>query len=127
WNILSFSSPCKAVEELRDQHVDLILCDYRMAEMDGVETLNRLRECCPGATRLLMSGQADMEGVLKAINEAEIYRFVAKPWVDADLLMTLESALKFNTMMRENVRLADLVRSQQNQILRQQHELSRLE
>lgn len=127
WEVTIFSSPLDAITQLVTDDVDLIMSDYRMPEMDGVATLNKLRAACPSAVRLLMSGQADLDGVLKAINQAEIYRFVVKPWDDADLIMTLESALKYQAMVQENIRLADLVRSQQDQIQRQQRELQRLE
>jgi two-component system, probable response regulator PhcQ len=127
WDIVTFSSPLDAIAQLVIDDVDLIMSDYRMPDMDGVVALNTLRDTCPSAVRLLMSGHADLDGVLKAINQAEIYRFVVKPWDDADLIMTLESALKYQAMVQENIRLADLVRSQQDQIQRQQRELQRLE
>lgn len=127
WEVVTFSSPLNAIAELLADDVDLIMSDYRMPDMDGVAALNALRDTCPSAVRLLMSGHADLDGVLKAINQAEIYRFVVKPWDDADLIMTLESALKYQGMVQENSRLADLVRSQQDQIQRQQQELRRLE
>lgn len=127
WDVVKFNSPLDAITQLVADDVDLIMSDYRMPEMDGVATLNKLRDACPSAVRLLMSGHADLDGVLKAINQAEIYRFVVKPWDDADLIMTLESALKYQAMVQENIRLADLVRSQQDQIQRQQRELQRLE
>ncbi|AZZ91869.1 response regulator [Hahella sp. KA22] len=127
WKVLTFSDPYEAIDALRKEPVDLVISDYRMPEMNGVELLNSLKEVRPEALRILLSGQADIDGVTSAINDAEIYRFISKPWSDEDLLMTLENALEHNALMRENRRLLDLVRKQEGALKKQLEELQRLE
>lgn len=128
WDILTFSSPEVAVTELSGrQDIEIIVSDYRMPVMDGVETLNILKKGCPNALRMILSGHADLQGVLLAVNQAEIYRFITKPWVDEDFIVTLEKAVQYQNLMQDNLRLSEMVRQQQGKINRQQSELRRLE
>ncbi|MBU6953286.1 response regulator [Hahella sp. HN01] len=127
WKVLTFNDPYEAFDALKKEPVDLVISDYRMPEINGVELLNALKEIRPDALRILLSGQADIDGVTSAINDAEIYRFISKPWSDEDLLMTLENALEHNALVRENRRLLDLVRKQEGALKKQLEELQRLE
>lgn len=128
WEILTFTSPEVAVEELSvRQDIEIIVSDYRMPVMDGVEVLNILKKNCPKALRMVLSGHADLQGVLLAVNQAEIYRFITKPWVDEEFIVTLEKAVQYQNLMQENIRLSEMVRLQQGRITRQQNELRRLE
>lgn len=128
WEILTFSLPEVAIAELSGrQDIEIIVSDYRMPVMDGVETLNILKKGCPNALRMVLSGHADLQGVLLAVNQAEIYRFITKPWVDEDFIITLEKAVQYQHLMQENLRLSEMVRQQQDKINRQQNELRRLE
>lgn len=127
WQVLGFTDPRKALDEVANRAVDLVICDYRMPAMDGIEFLDHFRRQHPDTPRIILSGHADMQGVLKAVNQSEVYRFVLKPWDDEELLHTLKTALRFNELIRENARLAELVRAQRNKLKRQQTELNRLE
>src|SRR5882724_9311270 len=87
--IETFESPRIALERLRDQAFDLILSDYRMPEMDGVAFLSASRKLQPDAVRLILSAQADLKGLIGAINEAGVQRFIMKPWDDLGLRVAL--------------------------------------
>jgi DNA-binding NtrC family response regulator len=125
--IETFESPCRALERLRDQAFDLILSDYRMPEMDGVAFLSASRELQPDAVRLILSAQADLKGLIGAINEAGVQRFIMKPWDDLDLRVALVEALERRELLLENRRMADEVRLARGVISRQELELRRLE
>ncbi|WP_020410025.1 response regulator [Hahella ganghwensis] len=127
WEVLTFEDPQTALAELRFAEVDIIISDYRLPDMNGVELLNLLKTIVSDALRILLSGQADLAGVMGAINQAEVYRFISKPWTDSELIMTLENALKFNELEKENRRLATLVRDQEITLRKQLEELQRLE
>ena len=122
-----FTSPAKALERAGLTAFDLVISDYRMPEMDGVAFLRAFREIQPNTARLILSGQTDLRGLIAAINEAGVMRFIAKPWDDADLIFAIENALMESHLLQENQRLADELRQSRGLISRQEAELRRLE
>lgn len=127
WALTTFLEPEEALNSAATEEYDLVISDYRMPVMDGVTFLKEMKAIQPDAFRIILSGQADMGAVLLAINEAEIYRFITKPWNDDELAVTISKALEHRKMMLENRTLADLVRKQKAQIDYQVSELERLE
>lgn len=127
WTILTYDDPEVALIELQDKDVDLIISDYKMPAMTGVQFLNSFKENNPDAIRLILSGQADLAGLVGAINSAQVFRFILKPWNDEELLVTIKQALEFNRLQKENNELAEIVRSQSSTLRAQLDELKRLE
>jgi response regulator RpfG family c-di-GMP phosphodiesterase len=127
YQIEAFENPPDALRRAEHVAFDLVVSDYRMPEMSGVEFLRRLIEIQPRVARLILSGYADLEGLVGAINEARIDRFIAKPWHDFELCSAVEQALDRRRLALENERLADLVRVQRGKMTRQEMELRRLE
>jgi diguanylate cyclase (GGDEF)-like protein len=84
------------MEELvADQvEVPLIICDQIMPGMGGAELLAKLHQRHPKTLKILLTGLASLENVLQAVNEANLYRFIAKPWNEADLDLTVREALR---------------------------------
>ena len=119
--------PQVALERVRDHPYDLILSDYRMPAMTGVAFLAAARQLQPDSARLILSAHADLTGLIGAINEAGIYRFIMKPWDDLELRMALAEALQHRELILENRRLADEVRLARGVISRQELALRRLE
>jgi DNA-binding NtrC family response regulator len=122
-----FVSPVEALIHVNKQSVDLVISDYRMPEMDGVRFLTRVRDLQPDTARIMLSACTDMETVVRAINEANIFRFVSKPWSDDELKSAIVQVLAHRQLLLENRQLADEVRCQRGIISRQQVELARLE
>ncbi len=127
YEIETYSNGADALERAKKAQIDLVLSDYRMPVMDGVAFLVELRKLQPDAMRLILSGYSDLEAMLAAINQAEIYRFISKPWQDYELRATINQALAHRAVLLENKRLADQVRAQQTQLAEQQKILQKLE
>lgn len=127
WQLITYDDPEEALNVAAIQEISLVVSDYRMPVMNGVTFLQEFKAIQPDTLRIILSGHAELDGVLQAVNLAEIYRFVTKPWNDLELMVTIETALKHREMMLENRRLAALVRKQQAQLDYHKLELERME
>ena len=117
-------------EALRRAHVAtfaLAISDYRMPLLNGVELLSQMRVLQPECTRVILSGYTDLNGLMKAINEAQIARFIAKPWNDHELLCTIQQLLQIQALNLENIRLAGQAREHEGLLSPQERERRRLE
>ncbi|MDP2271990.1 MAG: response regulator [Archangium sp.] len=96
----------------------VVISDFRMPGMNGVDFLARVKDLMPHAQRIMLTGQADQLAIEEAINRSEVFRFISKPWNDAQLLLTVKSAFEQHYLVTDNQRLAELTH-QQNTDLRQ--------
>lgn len=126
-DILTFDNPETALAELSGEHVDLIISDYKMPQMTGVDFLAKFKQSHPDSLRMILSGQADMKGILDAINKVGIYRFLLKPWNDEELIVNIQNALSYSKLKRENKELIRTVKAQSTIMHSQLSELKRLE
>lgn len=116
YRILIAEGGAAGLEILAGEDVDLVISDMRMPEMDGATFLKQVRERWPHTVRLLLTGYADMTSTVAAINEGEIYRYVSKPWDDAELLGIVREVLERQQLAKENRRLTALTQSQNEQL-----------
>ena len=108
----TFSSPVEALEHSREAKFDLVIADYKMPEMNGVEFLTQFGKLQPDVVQLILSGEADFDALASSVNETHIYRFIAKPWDKVDLLMSVVHALSHRALLLENRRLAEQCRKE---------------
>jgi len=80
--------------ELGKKEFDLVLSDYRMPGMNGVEFLQKVKEICPNTIRLLITGYSDITVAREAINKAHVYSYIEKPWNNEELRMNVYEALQ---------------------------------
>ena len=125
--IETFVSAKQALARIRSKPVDLVISDYRMPEMNGIDFLSEVVAAQPDVARLVLSGQADLDAVVDAINRVQIFRFISKPWHDFELKRAVAQALAARALVMENRHLADIVRKQYGKISRREAELRRLE
>lgn len=92
---------------------DLVITDYKMPGINGVDFLILFKRMQPDAIRIVLSGFADLEGVQHAINDAEVFRFINKPWSNLEITSVVKNGLAHRRMLLENRALADQVRTQQ--------------
>lgn len=123
-----FNAPQAALARAKEGIAfDIVISDYRMPGMDGVAFLKALRQIQPDTVRIILSGYADLQALIGAINEAQIHRFICKPWDDYALRADVKQIYRLHQLQLENQRLADQVRYQQGIISKQELELRRLE
>jgi two-component system, probable response regulator PhcQ len=90
------ADPLHALQRLHEAHFDVLISDYRMPRLDGVTLLARARALDPRTVRLMLSAAADFGTVLAAVNRAGVFRYIQKPWNEAQLLADLRAALVFD-------------------------------
>jgi DNA-binding NtrC family response regulator len=91
--VLTHTSPKAALEVVRRTPIDLVLSDFLMPEMDGLTFLKEVRALSPTASLIILTGYADKESAIRAINEVGLFQYLEKPWENDDLLHVVESGL----------------------------------
>jgi diguanylate cyclase (GGDEF)-like protein len=110
FDVLTAASADAAKALFNKCRIDMILSDQRMPGTNGVELLEWVREFFPKTMRLLMTGFAELEDAVDAINRGKVYRYLFKPWRGDELLVILREACRTLRMERENEELVDQLR-----------------
>jgi len=125
--ILSLTSQA-ALEVLKHQEIAVILADQRMPGLSGVELFQKCMEIQPEAVRILITGYTDVEAIIQAINDGQVYHYISKPWEPEDLKLIIKQAAERHFLLKENRRLlielqaANEALRQENIILHQEAE-----
>jgi DNA-binding NtrC family response regulator len=90
---LAFTSCKSALEAIRYNPIDLAISDFLMPEMDGVSFLREVRRLYPAIELIILTGFADKESAIRAINEVRLYQYLEKPWENDDMLRIIEAGL----------------------------------
>lgn len=106
YEVLVFNSPREAIDSLRDRPVDVVISDYLMPDLNGIEFFLKLKEFQPQATRILLTGYADKENAIKAINDVGLYQYIEKPWENDDLKLIIRNGIEKRVLLK---RLAEKV------------------
>jgi DNA-binding NtrC family response regulator len=105
YEIFTADSAAAALDVLAKQDIDVVISDERMPGMSGSQFLALVRQQYPDTVRIILSGQANLEDAVRAINEGEIYRFFIKPLNAADLDATIRQSLQHKQLEKQSRRL----------------------
>ena len=94
YTLLFASGGSIALSLLREHEVSVIVSDMRMPIVDGIALMQKVQKIRPKAVRIILSGFADKESVIKAVKNGDVWRLIAKPWEDAYFLDTIKSAVE---------------------------------
>ena len=112
YRILTAQSGAEGLVLLGQQAVDVILSDQRMPGMTGVDFLRQAKQLCPDAVRMTLSGYAEMQSIIDAVNEGAVVKFLTKPWEDERLRAHIAEAFRHKALGDDNRRLgAELARA----------------
>ena len=103
YDLLTYTSPSKALEDQGSMimSVDLVISDYLMPEMDGISFLAEVRKRFPLVPRILLTGYADKENAIKAINNVGLYQYIEKPWNNDDLRLVIRNGLEKTILLKQ--------------------------
>lgn len=93
YNITTTNCVDEALNILNKYQFDLVISDYRMPKMNGIEFLGVVKVRYPNTTRVMLSGYADPDIIIQAINDGEVFKFIKKPWDIVELKKTIEICL----------------------------------
>ncbi len=106
----------EALKFLKEHDFAVIVSDQRMPEMSGAEFLGQAKVLQPEAIRIVLTGYADVEAAINAINQGGAYRYITKPWNDADLILMVRDAAETYRLKQENKYLTDLTNRQNEEL-----------
>jgi len=118
YRLATATSAGEALEMLSREKVQVIICDQRMPEMDGVTLLKKVREEYPQIIRIILTGFIDVDTMKDAVNQGHIFKFLLKPWDDDDLILEIRQALKQYELLEANRRLNKKVMLQNDEFKR---------
>ncbi len=122
YQVLEAHDPRKALEELARTRVDLVISDFLMPQMNGIEFLKEVKKLQPDAIRVLLTGYADKENAIKAINDVGLYHYLEKPWDNEALLSIVRNGLKeksLRKLLSEKVKELDSLASRHEALERE--------
>lgn len=116
FEVLTADSGKAGLAILERETIDVVISDMRMPEMTGAEFLEQTFSRWPNVKRILLTGYADVSSTIAAVNKGKIWRYIAKPWDDEDLILTVQQAAAHRNLMSENARLLTLIQDQNAQL-----------
>ena len=101
WHVAAFNAPREAIDALAKGPWHVVVSDYMMPEMDGLDFLSKVRKAQPSAARVLLTGYADKRNAIRSINEVGLYHYIEKPWDNDQLLLILRNGVERAEMLTE--------------------------
>jgi DNA-binding NtrC family response regulator len=100
YDIHGFTDPEAAAKFLETHPVDVVVSDYLMPKMNGIQLLGSAKQLQPEAARVLLTGHADKQSAIQAINEVGLFQYLEKPWDNSQLLLVVQSAIERTQLFR---------------------------
>ncbi|MCG8473385.1 MAG: Flp pilus assembly complex ATPase component TadA [Desulfobacterales bacterium] len=116
YRIFTAPSADEALNIFASEKPQVIITDHRMPGMTGADLLRQIKKEYPATIRIMLTGHADVEAIMGAVNEGAVYKFITKPWNDEDLRITVSLALEQYDLIRENKALKKEQESQDKRI-----------
>ena len=98
---VTFNVPEQALSYMQDNPVDAVLSDFIMPDMNGLDLLAQAREIQPTCSRVLLTGYADKDSAVRAINEVGLFQYLEKPWENDFVMMVLRNAVERSRLLRQ--------------------------
>lgn len=135
-NVVCFNDPTLAIDFLEKNEVDLIISDFIMPQMNGIDFLQKVKKYQKDVSSILLTGYADKENAIRAINEIGIFKYIEKPWDNDKLIINIKNALTQTRLKKElnqkiilleeaNKKLEDYSKNLENTVAKRTLELSK--
>ena len=121
-----FNFPKEALEFIKNNKPDLVISDFLMPDMNGLEFLTEVNKLYPEVSKILLTGYADKENAIKAINEVGLYRYIEKPWKDNDLIIDIKNGIERSYLLSELRQKIDELEAAKKELEKYSHKLEEL-
>lgn|SRR5574341_89438 len=123
YRVVEAGGVAEALKVLGATTIDLVITDYSMPDGTGLDLLSKMKARYPHIVRMVITGKADLNAVIAAINDGHIYRFVLKPWDNEELCLSVRLALEQAKLLSENRKLVGRLQEQEDMLraLAKQH------
>jgi DNA-binding NtrC family response regulator len=101
YEVITFTRATEALAHLDEHDIDLVISDFLMPEMDGLQFLSKVRDMKPEVSRVILTGYADKENAIKAINEVGLYQYIEKPWNNDDIRIIIRNGIEKKRLIRK--------------------------
>jgi type II secretory ATPase GspE/PulE/Tfp pilus assembly ATPase PilB-like protein/FixJ family two-component response regulator/RNA polymerase subunit RPABC4/transcription elongation factor Spt4 len=118
YGLLAANSGQEALSIMDQEQVQVVISDHRMPEMNGTDLLREIKRRYPATIRIMLTGYADVDAVMGAVNDGAVYKFITKPWNDEDLRLTVSLALEQYDLIQENKHLRKKSTAQKKELKR---------
>ena len=105
YNVHIATSAAEALPIMEKERIQVVLSDQRMPGMTGIDFFNKIKDKYPDALKLILTGYSDIEAVIGAINEGQIFRYLTKPWNNVELEVAIDEAFEKYELITNNRRL----------------------
>jgi signal transduction histidine kinase len=110
YTVLTALSAEEALRHLERSDIAVVISDERMPKTTGTELLALVASSKPDVTRILLTGYADLDSVIRAVNQGRIYFYLTKPWQENEFVAVVGKAVEHHTLLRERTKLIDELR-----------------
>lgn len=101
YTVKCYNNPVLAVEDLKTFEFDLIISDFLMPVMNGLDFLSEVKKFSPHSIMIMLTGYADKENAIRAINELELYQYIEKPWENDKLTIIIRNGLERKSLVHQ--------------------------
>jgi len=123
YEVVAYTDAAKAAEE---KNFDIVLTDFMMPQLNGVELLGILKGANPAAVRLLLTAAGDFKVATEAVNQGEVFRLLGKPWTISELTSAVRQAVEHYHLVQENERLGRELGAKNAELVEVNHNLEHL-
>jgi DNA-binding NtrC family response regulator len=107
YEVLIAAEGKRALKFIHESEIDLLITDYRLPTLTGLDLLTEMKNKNPEVLRIMITGYADTDLIIKAINEGEVFRFIKKPWSIDEMTLAISQALELIDIKRESLQLKE--------------------
>ncbi len=101
YDVQGFTRPEDAIAFMKASPFDVVVSDYLMPKINGIQLLRTSREAAPEASRILLTGHSDKQSAIEAINEVGLFQYIEKPWDNQQLLLAIQGGVERTRLLRD--------------------------